>query len=85
MQHSDTEIAAIISILCFGSAYVPLDQDQPMERLNQIIRQAEIRYVLVDNESTDLGNINVTTINCSEYTSKAVSYTHLTLPTKLEV
>lgn len=76
MQHSDTEIAAIISILCFGSAYVPLDQDQPMERLNQIIRQAEIRYVLVDNESTDLGNINVTTINCSEYTSKdPIAYT----------
>ncbi len=79
MSHSDVEIAAIISVLCLGGAYVPLDQEQPIERIKNIISQAELRYVLVD-EGTRLSNVDVTTINCSNLSlEKDIEYANISI------
>lgn len=43
-----TGIAAVLGILKSGNAYVPLDYYSPEERIEQVVRNAELEIVLVD-------------------------------------
>lgn len=51
MKHSDTEVAAILAVLALGGVYIPIDIEQPEQRIKNIIEQAEIRCVLTDQNN----------------------------------
>jgi amino acid adenylation domain-containing protein len=46
LPHDAPAIAAILGVLKAGCAYVPLDQEAPSARREQIIREAEIAFVV---------------------------------------
>ncbi len=50
MKHSSEAVAAILSVLNLGGSYVPIDYAQPEKRVNHIIEQADIHYVLTDDK-----------------------------------
>ena len=66
MHHSAVETAAVLAVLCMGCAYVPLDIEQPDERMYNIIDQADIRTVLTDS---DVKQDRAVFINCADLSS----------------
>lgn len=62
MKHGITEVAAVIGVLSLGMIYIPIDVDQPEERINSILKQSSAKYLLVDMENTN--NYCLETIVC---------------------
>lgn len=50
MKKSFEQIAAILGTLLAGGVYVPIYREQPKNRMDKILEQARIRYVIVDND-----------------------------------
>ena len=51
MKHSDTEVAAVLGILSIGAVYVPVDAGQPELRIRHILKKAQVRCILTDEET----------------------------------
>lgn len=49
MDHSDMEVSTILAILNLGAAYVPIGKDYPESRINNIVMQANMRFILTDD------------------------------------
>ncbi|MDO6544752.1 non-ribosomal peptide synthetase [Photobacterium sanguinicancri] len=48
------QVVAVLAVHLLGACYVPLDTEQPIARLQQIIEQARPQCVVVDNDSMRL-------------------------------
>jgi amino acid adenylation domain-containing protein len=63
-------IVSILAILKLGAAYVPMNQDYPLERVNYIIQDAKISLILVASLENayllESSGISATIINLSE-------------------
>ncbi len=55
--------AAIFGVLKTGAAYVPLDSDMPSERLNTIIKDSNIMFLVCHKELADKLNVEVPLID----------------------
>lgn len=49
MPKSNYQIASVLGVLMNGCTYVPIDIQQPKKRINEIIEQAGIKYVLISS------------------------------------
>lgn len=64
LQKSDTLIAAMLGILKAGCAYVPLDANYPVDRVQYFVKNANVKTVVCDTPSReklvamDLGHLN---------------------------
>lgn len=64
LQKSDTLIAAMLGILKAGCAYVPLDANYPVDRVQYFVKNANVNTVVCDASSKekllamDLGHLN---------------------------
>ncbi|WP_166924861.1 non-ribosomal peptide synthetase [Flavobacterium poyangense] len=56
LPKSHHQVTAVLAVLALGGVYVPIDENQPLERRAKIIKNAGIRYVLTNNEINQLGN-----------------------------
>lgn len=50
MEKGWEQVVAAIAILKAGSAYLPISADFPRERINQLLRQGEVKFVLTQTE-----------------------------------
>ena len=51
MVRSFEMVVALLGILKSGGAYLPLDPDYPMDRLNFMVNDADVQVILVQNET----------------------------------
>lgn len=57
IEKSPDQIAAVLGILIAGGAYVPVDPDQPAERIGQILQRLSARLILTrDRFAAQAGN-----------------------------
>jgi amino acid adenylation domain-containing protein len=52
-QRSFVSYAGVLAALCSGAAFVPLNPTFPRERTREMIRQAELDAIIVDNGATE--------------------------------
>ncbi|WP_335974930.1 non-ribosomal peptide synthetase [Streptomyces sp. CA2R106] len=57
LRRSVEWVAAIIGVMRAGGAYLPVDPQWPADRLRVVLKQAEARVVLVDEESESLTTV----------------------------
>lgn len=48
-----SQVVAVLAIHLLGASYVPLDIEQPVARLNQIIEQAAIKIVVINQDAVE--------------------------------
>ncbi len=53
LDHSILMIASMLAVLKAGKAYVPMEPDFPVERIRDILQEAEIRTVITQKAYTD--------------------------------
>jgi amino acid adenylation domain-containing protein/FkbH-like protein len=56
LEKNITRIVAMLGILKAGGCYVPLDSDIPISRMNNIIKDAGILFVITDSINVDIIN-----------------------------
>ncbi|HHL31758.1 MAG TPA: amino acid adenylation domain-containing protein, partial [Oceanospirillales bacterium] len=54
LQRSMAMVVAILAIHKAGACYLPLDSNQPISRVNFIMEDAQIKYLLTNLDTTDL-------------------------------
>lgn len=52
LEKSPLRIVAMLSIIKAGGCYIPLEIDIPVERINYIIKDSDIKLVIANNETT---------------------------------
>lgn len=72
IKRSVEMIVAMLGIMKAGCAYVPLDPDYPDERIDYIIKQSQMKYVLTHNETNEkkLKNVNKLNIETLNFSNK---------------
>src|SRR6185369_9155775 len=78
LDHSLVLLPALLGILKSGAAYVPLDTNHPLSRLEFIVRDASIEYVLTEAAFSErLANLGVHPISLdSEWTTNTSTAEH---------
>jgi amino acid adenylation domain-containing protein len=51
MDRSEKMIISILAILKSGAAYVPIDSDYPEQRINYIIKDSDVKFIIYDQNS----------------------------------
>jgi amino acid adenylation domain-containing protein len=65
-------VASVLGILCAGAAYVPLEESQPLERLREIVEDAQLRAMVTDRRLVpELGGLTEVPILAEECTAPA--------------
>jgi len=57
MKRSPEFVVAMLAVMASGAAYVPLDPDQPADRLDQIVAQAGLDLVLVSAREAEVAGL----------------------------
>ncbi|MEK3804425.1 amino acid adenylation domain-containing protein [Bacillus sp. FSL K6-1234] len=79
MDKSFEMIITTLGILKAGAAYVPIDQDAPLQRINFIIQDCQLPYIISNDTNTDK-NIEADIIKYDE--TKLEDITKTDLPTR---
>ncbi|WP_218618665.1 non-ribosomal peptide synthetase [Paenibacillus sp. P3E] len=66
--HNLDEIASILAVLKLGAAYVPIDPSNPLERINYMLEDSNVRLILSNN-----GDISGLRFNCEIVNVNAIS------------
>jgi len=58
MVHSIEMVTGILAVLKSGAAYLPLDTEYPLERINHMVADAQVQWVIADQERIGLEGAN---------------------------
>lgn len=70
-------VLAILGILKSGNAYVPIDPENPKERINQIIKTAGIKLLFVQSRMSDIFMENVRYMDEMDWKEEDTAYDEL--------
>jgi amino acid adenylation domain-containing protein len=70
MKRSPELIAVLLAILKTGGAYVPIDPDYPVDRVRQILDQANLRLVICDHEFQQPGGLQLQILHSNDLRSE---------------
>ncbi|GEL05492.1 non-ribosomal peptide synthetase [Rummeliibacillus stabekisii] len=71
MSKSFEMIVATLGILKAGAAYVPIDQDAPLQRINFIVQDCQLPLIISDELNSNI-QIETNIINCNEVLQKEI-------------
>lgn len=59
MNRSYLSVCAVLGILRSGAAFLPIDIKTPMERINFMLIQSNVKLTLIDDETSGISGVNV--------------------------
>lgn len=74
MQRSERAIITMLAILRTGAAYVPIDADYPTARIQYILNDASVRFVISDISDLKISQGIAQVQSYQEITERSVSY-----------
>jgi surfactin family lipopeptide synthetase C len=80
LSRSVNLIATLLAVLKIGAIYIPLDQNHPQQRLNFILDDAQIQYLISDRDLTNMPELT-TQISLAQLLASGYDLVELTPPT----
>lgn len=65
-ERSAEMIVAMLGILKSGNGYLPIDIEAPYNKIDKIVKQSDMKFLLVNDENTKINELNIDKINIDE-------------------